>query len=280
MKTTDVKCKICSSSQTEIIKRDDKDYIQCKNCGLFFVKDYPSEEKYAMKFEQDFIMAPREYLNAEHRRIFRIAGQLEFLSEISKYKRKPSKILDIGCGHGFFLDEARRHGYTVKGLELSQSARYFCNNIGIPVLTTLEEVNEKFDIAVLHNTLVKTPNPLNIMNIINNILNEKGYIFIKVPFKRSKYWKILESPEDRFFKQIYLQYYTKKSLKKLIELTGFELLKIECRKSRKGHERKLYRIICSVFKKYFSLEFTFFEKFKRSFFDSLKKEIFVVARKK
>src|SRR2546421_1364276 len=38
-------------------------------------------------------------------------------------RRVPSgRLLDVGCGHGLLLDEARRRGYDVEGLELSAYA--------------------------------------------------------------------------------------------------------------------------------------------------------------
>ena len=32
------------------------------------------------------------------------------------------RLLDVGCGHGLLLDEARSRGYETVGLELSRSA--------------------------------------------------------------------------------------------------------------------------------------------------------------
>ena len=276
---SEILCKICSSPKTEKVKRDDVDYIKCGNCGVFYIEDYPTEANFAKKFDQDFIIGPKEYLKTEHRRIFRITGQLELLNEISKYRHSPAKILDCGCGRGFFLDEARRHGYTVTGIEVSRASIYYCNNIGIPVFNSIDSLNSKFDIAVMHNALVKTPNPLDTMKKLHDKLNELAFVFIRVPYTKAKYWKILTRTDDEFFKQIYLQHYTEESLEKLLKLSGFEILKIEHKKPRNKYDRVMFNMTSSIFRKYFGFQITLLDKLKQIYLDSLKKEIFVVARR-
>ncbi len=275
-----INCKICSSANTELYKRNSKEFIFCKKCGFFFVKDYPSEESYYSNFEQDFVMSAKEYLRTEHRRIYRITGQLEFLSEIYKYKHPPGSILDYGCGRGYFLDEARRHGFTVAGIEISRSAKYYCTNIGIPVYQTLKEIDKKFDVIVLYNSLVKTPNPFESMTAIKDKLNDKGLVFIKVPYTRSKYWKLFQTTDYQFFKQVYLQHFTLSSLKILLEKSGFDILEIKKEKSRKKFNRRMLHISTKLFNKYYNLKIPASEKIKRMLLDTFKKEISVVARMK
>ncbi len=41
-----------------------------------------------------------------------------FLSEIEKIRAERGCLLDIGCGYGFFLLEAKRNGWEVFGTEL------------------------------------------------------------------------------------------------------------------------------------------------------------------
>src|SRR2546430_4828231 len=45
------------------------------------------------------------------------------------------RLLDVGCGHGLLLDEARRRGYDVEGLEISTSAAAYARDVlGLRVL--------------------------------------------------------------------------------------------------------------------------------------------------
>src|SRR5919204_4667835 len=39
------------------------------------------------------------------------------------------RLLDVGCGHGLLLDEARRRGYEVEGLELSSGAAAYAREV-------------------------------------------------------------------------------------------------------------------------------------------------------
>ena len=39
------------------------------------------------------------------------------------------RLLDVGCGHGLLLDEARRRGYEVSGLELSRAAAGYARDV-------------------------------------------------------------------------------------------------------------------------------------------------------
>ena len=44
------------------------------------------------------------------------------------------RLLEVGCGYGLLLDEARRRGYEVEGVELSAAAvRYARERFGLPV---------------------------------------------------------------------------------------------------------------------------------------------------
>jgi len=223
-------------------------------------------------------MAPKEYLKAEHRRIYRISGQLELLSEIYKYKYPPASILDYGCGRGYFLDEARRHGYKVAGIEISRSAKYYCQNIGIPVYSTMKEVDSLFDVILLYNSLVKAPDPLKAMKNIKEKLTKNGFVIIKVPYTKSKFWKLFQTGEEQFFKQVYLQHFTLKSMKLLLEKSGYEIIDIRIKKSKNKFNRRLLYFSSSLFKKFFDLKIPLSEKFRRMLFNTFRKEISVVAK--
>src|SRR4051794_16926066 len=66
------------------------------------------------------------------------------------------RLLDVGCGHGLLLDEARMAGFEVEGLELSrEAAAYARGQLGLTVHEhTLEEhKSDPYDAIVLADVL-------------------------------------------------------------------------------------------------------------------------------
>ena len=52
---------------------------------------------------------------------------------VKKYK-EGTRLLDVGCGEGFFLFNASKAGYTTKGIEISQdAAEYAIREFGLDV---------------------------------------------------------------------------------------------------------------------------------------------------
>lgn len=276
---TNVKCILCSSTKTEKIQKNGINFIYCNNCNFLSIEDYPTENELISKFEQDFIIAPKEYLRAEHRRFFRLFAQLELLSEIYQYKPPPAKLLDYGCGRGYLIDEARRHGYITYGVEISRSAKYYCKNIGLKVFNNLSDIDDNFDIVLMYNTLLKTPDPLSALKQIKNKMNNNSYLIIKVPYSKTKSWKLFQTSDFQFFNQQYLQHFSQKSLKLLLEKSGFEVVNIKLKKSKKKFHRRMLYFSTYIFKTFFNLDIPFTEKIKRMLIITFRKEISAVAKK-
>lgn len=103
---------------------------------------------------------------------------------------KDSKILDIGCGVGYFLDEMKSRGYTdVTGIALSEANITKCTEKGhnakiydsafLPHADGYIDEGTKFIFA--RHILQHSPYP--IFNLIeyNRLLELKGHLYIEVP---------------------------------------------------------------------------------------------------
>jgi len=101
-----------------------------------------------------------------------------------------SKILDLGCGPGYFLDEMKSRGYTdVTGVTLSPGDIALCENKGHKIkqydLSFLPQTDgyydESVDFLFLRHALEHSPYPIFSLMEYNRILKQGSKIYIEVP---------------------------------------------------------------------------------------------------
>jgi SAM-dependent methyltransferase len=103
---------------------------------------------------------------------------------------KDAKILDLGCGPGYFLDEMKTREYTdVTGVTLSPGDIKLCESKGHTIkqydLSFLPQKEGYFDESVdfifLRHALEHSPYPIFSIMEYNRILKQGGKIYIEVP---------------------------------------------------------------------------------------------------
>jgi SAM-dependent methyltransferase len=103
---------------------------------------------------------------------------------------KDAKILDLGCGPGYFLDEMKAKGYTnLTGVTLSPGDIKLCEDKGHKIkqydLSFLPQSegyhDESVDFIFLRHALEHSPYPIFSLMEYNRILKQFGKIYIEVP---------------------------------------------------------------------------------------------------
>ena len=103
---------------------------------------------------------------------------------------KDAKILDLGCGPGYFLDEMKKRGYTdVIGVTLSPEDVKICEDKGHTIkkydLSFLPQkdgyYDESVDFIFLRHSLEHSPYPIFSLMEYNRVLKQGGKIYIEVP---------------------------------------------------------------------------------------------------
>jgi len=158
----------------------------------------------------------------------------EFKKALNFISSKKAKIIDIGCGEGHFLNLARKKGFDVFGIDFNENAikvakEKFCIENVYPY--TLEEFiekfpDEKFDFVFFFHLLEHLEDPLNFMKNIKKILKEDGYIAFSLPNPK-RFSLHSNFREEWDFPPHHLTRWNEKSINKLLNITGFELIKKE-----------------------------------------------------
>jgi SAM-dependent methyltransferase len=101
-----------------------------------------------------------------------------------------AKILDLGCGPGYFLDEMKLKGYTdLIGVTLSEADVKLCESKGHTIkkydLSFLPKrdgyIDESVDLIFLRHALEHSPYPIFSLIEYNRVLKQNGKIYIEVP---------------------------------------------------------------------------------------------------
>jgi len=162
------------------------------------------------------------------------AGRRRSADSILKYLKKlnkKGKMLDVGCATGYLLDQARKQGWEVYGVELSAWAvDYAKNKLQLPNITqgSLKDANYPenfFDVVILKDVIEHLTDPKETLEQVRHVLKPSGIICCNTPdidsfaskLLGAKWWGI---------KQSHLYYFNKNSLSVLFEATGFVPLKI------------------------------------------------------
>jgi 2-polyprenyl-3-methyl-5-hydroxy-6-metoxy-1,4-benzoquinol methylase len=155
-----------------------------------------------------------------------------FIKRINKIEEKHKitgkDMLDFGCGMGFFLSEARKKGYRAAGIEVSDYAAGYCRTkYGFSILNNINDIDKNFDIITMWDVIEHLEDPLNILSRVHDIMTADGLLVIttgnidSAAAKLSgKKWHLFNIPE-------HLSYFSPKSIKYLLEKTGFKIRQIK-----------------------------------------------------
>ncbi len=134
-----VVCPACggiSSNSTEVqfhqASRGRKVWHYCLDCKAFFDPDRYDKESEVVH-TQDMAWGASD--SGKELNTFKIKMYLSVLQLLRKHCPPPATLLDVGCGYGGFLVEAKGAGYKVSGFDILPEAVAYVGSRGIP--TTL-----------------------------------------------------------------------------------------------------------------------------------------------
>lgn len=160
--------------------------------------------------------------------LFRSLGWDQFPQEF--LEKLKGKLLDVGCGAGYFTNQIKRSRPKVEiyGVDFSKKAIEIAKKDfpGIKFLTAnvykLPFPNNSFDAAIMRQTLEHLENPDKALAELRRILKPGGIFYSATPLEGSRF--VLSPSRELSVKyQGHVQRFSKDSLISLLEKNGFKM---------------------------------------------------------
>ena len=225
-------CPLCHRPDVKIQTNvDDFQIVECSNCQFVFLGNPPDHDTEEQNYERYFQhSSPGEYSPQSPRYDLRQMWQIneKRLSLIKKYQ-PVGKLLDIGCGWGYFLEHANREGYSSEGVDISHTAAQHASyNVEamIHVCNIEREVpfDGPFDVITMWHVLEHFHDPLATLDHINSLLTPTGKLFIEVPNYNSLKFKLSRDTnkwQGGNHPQYHRSFFTRETLNRALRSTGF-----------------------------------------------------------
>lgn len=239
-----IKCNLCGADDFKVIFNEGKAQVhrivKCNNCNLIYanpqtdnVSDVEKDHIKPVgnnKSESEF-----EHFNPEnHQYLKKQFLQLRDYATIIDFVDKDDKgtFLEIGSYAGIFLNEAKKRGWDVIGIEpLEIPALYTEKRFGIKVIREYFEAaglkNETIDVIVSCHVIEHVPDPVTFVNKAFDLLKSGGNLILETPAYDSLMFKLLKHRERSVRCDGHLYFFTKKTLTRLVEKCGFKVIKHE-----------------------------------------------------
>ena len=216
-------CILCGSDILLKIQGYEKHHlVKCKDCKFVFCQPIPPIEELEKLYEN---YGRNDYLSPTT-----IKRYNQILDSFELY-RKTNKLIDVGCGVGYFLEVAKKKGWGVYGTEFTDKAIQICSAKGIKmkkgILYPGNYTSEEFDIITSFEVIEHINNPIHELNSFHKVLRKGGLVYATTPNFNSLLRYGLKSSYDNICYPEHLSYYTPKTLKKVFIHTGFNPIKIE-----------------------------------------------------
>lgn len=224
-------CNLCGSRRKRLFAvKFGLPIVSCRRCGFVYAEPRLPEAEIVKRYS-------REYFYGEYLPIFRaddsgfdmdlVIRYYDLYLNMSARAIVPGgRLLDIGCGAGFFLKAAERQGWDAEGIEISPTAAEYARSVlGLRVRRTkLEEAaygGGTFDVVTLLDTIEHLGDPLGTLREVRRVLKAGGRIILNTPDLESASlrelgtdWAVLSPAE-------HLSNFSARTLLRMLKRAGF-----------------------------------------------------------
>ena len=225
-------CILCSGEKRSILFQKGEWQVRvCDACGLGVLDPRPSAETldrlYSQEYcEEHFVEGGEPGSAAFAKRISLEDHRIRFFRKF----KKQGRVLDIGCGYGYFLAACREKGYQVHGLDFSEWAvRHARERLALDItvgpMDQVDLAEHSFDVVTMWHCLEHTPDPAAALMQIRRWLKADGLLVVDVPNRQGTDARKTWDDWVGWSLPYHLYHFTPGSLTQLLAQQGFTVIR-------------------------------------------------------
>ncbi|MGE7544931.1 class I SAM-dependent methyltransferase [Sporosarcina newyorkensis] len=211
-------CPVCGSVNKKFkFSKFSFDLYECLECQTGFFDKVPVCTNDVYSSSHALTDAKIAYLaNKDYRKERFAKERVELLESILKEDILNKRVLDIGCGTGWFLEYAQSKGAICYGVELGKQLAEFTRELlDITVWNCeLADINteQRFSIITMFDLIEHVYEPVSLLESAKNLLEPNGIILIFTPQFDSVAIHEMKDKSNLIMPSEHLSYFTKNSI--------------------------------------------------------------------
>lgn len=185
-------CNLCGNETAEKIGAADRDgqplrTVLCQSCGLVWTDPRPNSEQTRKFYAEEYRLQYKSTYVPKRKHVYReTLRAIARFQEVRSLLQPEMKLLDVGCGGGFFPYVARTQGFDAQGIEPNQGfAEYASETFDVPTTNAFfQDVDipeESFDLITLNHVLEHVEDPCATLGQLRKWLKTDGFLVVEVP---------------------------------------------------------------------------------------------------
>lgn len=232
-------CPICGGNKTNLFL-ECKDHsvtseifniVQCTQCGFKFTNPAPTEDTIGKYYQSTNYVSHSDTKQGVINKLYHLVRshtlkkKLKLVNSLTPNR----KLLDIGCGTGYFLKICKENGWKINGTEPDERARTLAekhtNQEIYPSIFSIDQT-DSYEIITLWHVLEHIHKLNETLIRIQSLLKKEGKLIIAVPNSDSKdaehykeFWAAYDVPR-------HLYHFNPSSMSKMLDKHGFKIDKM------------------------------------------------------
>lgn len=234
--------------------------VRCRGCGHRYTDPMPDPGEVAAVYDDAYFDDGGDWVCGYWKGSY-IENERNLRAEargVLRTLRGPCRLLEIGCAGGYFLDEARRAGYDVTGVELNATQVEHARGLGLDVLCAPFESADlaaaSFDLVIAQDVFEHICDPIAFFVRAKNLLRSSGSIVVRGPLEydtRTELYGAIHRVRRTMHvvttPPVHLQGFTPSSFHALCERTGMKVQRLDVSTHRvRMRERTFHEAVAQV----------------------------------